>query len=459
MPEAQDRTTEDGGSKHETGARSQKSVILLADQSDVPLVSGNTRLLRDVADLHNDVDSLREQLRDAEDDMHRARHRKVSPPSPDAHAAPSTPLADRLLKVPLADRMAPATGQTLLTPGEDGSTRHTFLPAHTLQSDQARFNISHGLPPPLGHTPVGGRDTYLADTDPATIAAVDSLFARARQAPASPAATKARYFMHRISLTPTEFHTAAIKHVIATWTTGTAVEHAPQETTDNGQHTAPPSKKRGSDKARPSAQQSPHTWRHWLVTHPDARYLRQHTRGVGTSDDFPMRNVRGYVAALRLAPPRGKARSSYMLSAAAIFGIPQAYREALERSGEEVASTRHDTPMAVDYDPTREEVVTHLACNGVTLAEADDYWAWGQEFISTYVSDVLPSAKHPARVAYDNMNTTPHLLPTLGGFPDDHEATFNIARDPLPPLDLGELTGHIVDGPADGPVDAPSPRF
>ncbi|KAI0045608.1 hypothetical protein FA95DRAFT_1573709 [Auriscalpium vulgare] len=419
----------------------------------------NTRLLSEIADLHDKVDSLRGKLRDAEDDMHRERRRKLSSPPPGAPVAPSIPLADRMPKLPLADRMRPTTGRTLLTPGEDGSMRHTYLPSHVLQSDQARQNMAFGLPPPLGTTPVGGRDGYLADTDPATIAAVDSLFAAARRAPNGAVATKARHFMHRVSLTPADRHTPAIKHAIATWNT-THTEHAPQETATGTHTNPPPSKKRGTDgKARPTARESPHTWREWLITHPDPSHLRQHTRGVGTSDEFPMRNVRGYVAVMRLAPPRGKARSAYMLRAASLLGVPQAYREALETSGEEVAEERHDTPMDIDYDPTSEEVATHFARNGLTLAEADDYWAWGQEFISTYISDIKPSARHLARIAYESMNSTPHLPPTLEGLPDDHEASFREALMPLSsPGHAGQPVLPEPEG-ADYLADAPSPRF
>ncbi|KAI0038059.1 hypothetical protein FA95DRAFT_1613666, partial [Auriscalpium vulgare] len=96
-------------------------------------------------------------------------------------------------------------------------------------------------------------------------------------------------------------------------------------------------------------------------------------------DEFPIRNVRGYVAVIRLAPPRGKAKSMYMLRAAALLGVPQAYRETLEDIGETIANERHDTAMAIDYDPSAEEVAAHFAKNGLTLAEADDYWAWGQD--------------------------------------------------------------------------------
>ncbi|KAI0049163.1 hypothetical protein FA95DRAFT_1604691 [Auriscalpium vulgare] len=145
-----------------------------------------------------------------------------------------------------------------------------------------------------------------------------------------------------------------------------------------------------------------------------------------------------------------------MLRATALFGVPQAYREALEETGTMVASERHDTPMAIDYDPSRDEVAAHFACNGLTLAEADDYWAWGQEFISTYISDLQPSAQHPARIAYNAMNSTPHLPPTLEGFPDDHEVSTRLARSPI--------TATAEDPPASdddyvAPTDAPSPRF
>ncbi|KAI0044710.1 hypothetical protein FA95DRAFT_1608325 [Auriscalpium vulgare] len=420
----------------------------------------NTQLRNDVADLRDDVKSLRIKLRDAEDDMHRERRRKVSPPSPDV--APARSLADRMPKLPLADCMAPTTGRTLLTPAEDGTTRHTYIPAHVLNSERARTNMAAGIPPPLGHIPVGGKEDYLADTDPATIAAVNSLFARARAAPYSAAAVKARHFMHRVSLTPAERHSEVHRHALAAWNTTqttptqtTAMEHAPPQST-SATTSQPPSKKRGMDKGvRPSSQESPDVWRQWMVGHPDATHLRQHTRGVGTSDEFPIRNVRGYVATMRLAPPRGKARSAYMLSAATLFGVPQAYKEALEEAGETVATERHDTPMRIDYDPSIEEVAVHFARNGLTLAEADDYWVWGQEFIATFIMDVDPSPKHPARIAYNSMNSTPHLPPTLDGFPDDHETTFQRAHSPLASAD-------VLDAPPmhdEEVVDAPSPRF
>ncbi|KAI0051822.1 hypothetical protein FA95DRAFT_1569672 [Auriscalpium vulgare] len=416
------------------------------------------RLQREVADLRSDVNHLRGKLHDAEDDMHRERRRKVSPPAP---PTPVIPLVDRMPKLPLVDRMAPTSGRTLLTPGADGAMRHTYLPAHVLRSDQAQFNIAAGLPPPLGLTPVGGRDGYLSDSDPSTIGQVNSLFARARAAPNSPAAAKAKYFMERVSLTPLDRHSPVHKHAIALWATtaiadlahSAVVEHAPMMPTAAAQP-GPSSTK----PARPRTQDSPMTWRQWLVTHPDARHLRQHTRGVGTSDDFPIRNVRGYVAALRLAPPRGKARSTYMLRAAAILGVPQAYREALEETGETIAHERHDTPMGVDYDPSHHEVVAHFARNGLTLAEADDYWAWGQEFISTYVSDIQPSPNHPARIAYNAMNSTPHLPPTLEGFPDDHETSFAPAYPALESAADGLELYPAGDQPSP-PGDAPSPRF
>ncbi|KAI0049164.1 hypothetical protein FA95DRAFT_1604692 [Auriscalpium vulgare] len=266
-----DDLRQDNGDLADTNDRLRTEADDLRDDNDrAHAAAGALRdetaaLRREVADLRSDVSHLRAKRRDAEDDMHRERRRKLSPP---AHPSPTVPLADRMPKIPLADRMSPASGRTLLTPGADGAMRHTYLPARVLQSEQAQFNMSHGLPPPLGLTPVGGRDGYLADSDPSTIAAVDSLLARARQAPNSPAAAKARYFMERISLTPLDRHTPVHKHAIAVWATNAitalsnaaAVAHAPTTTTSSTQQ-ASSSKKQGADKiVRPEARDSPSTW-------------------------------------------------------------------------------------------------------------------------------------------------------------------------------------------------------
>ncbi|KAI0038418.1 hypothetical protein FA95DRAFT_1613409 [Auriscalpium vulgare] len=369
------------------------------------LTNDNGRLRADIEDLRDENDRLRiavdnlkddkddmqhvnDKLRDDKDDMQHVNNKlrddlPTQPPPEPAHPVAKLPLAARI-------------GCTLLTPGADGHTRYTFLPKRVLSSDQARFNMLVSLPPPLGLMP---------------------------ELPFSPAAMKVKHFVNRATLTPADRRTQVHEYALARWAELRAPTVVLQpDMATMAQDPSPSKKKRGADKdaGRPLACNTPVKCRQWLVTHPDPKHLRQHTRGVGTSNGFPMRNVSGYVAVIRLAPPRGKARSVYMLRAVELFRILQAYCEALEASGDMVAGTRHNTLMAVNFNPSLAEVASHFALNGLTLAEADNYWAWGQEFISTFISDVDLSEWHPARLAYNKMVVAQHLPPTLKGFPKDH---------------------------------------